>query len=163
MPFKVSNHKSLKEVEAEESEFDLTDRDPNQLNSYLQAQWHDLVAEPDGIRSANCIWKASYKLFRCSRCCCYNLLSGIFFIPISLLLGLRLACLSFQHIWCFTPLLKDLKMNCFLVRSVCSTSCDTLLGPLFETIGLMCTRFKFTFFTRKPGPCCENSDAIHKI
>lgn len=44
--------------------FDMDSRDPNRLNEHLQVQWNDVIGEPESIRSNDCIWNCSYKVFR---------------------------------------------------------------------------------------------------
>ncbi len=46
-----------------EKTIDLTNRDPNGLNNYIQVQFEDVLGEPEGAHSADCIWKFSYTLF----------------------------------------------------------------------------------------------------
>lgn len=128
---------------------DLYNRDPNDINLHLQVSWTDLVAEPDEIRSADFVWKTSQKLFQRSRRCCYYVLTVIFFVPISVCIGCRFACLSFQHIWCVRPCVRDLKINCHAVRKIMSLCCDTLIGPFFEAVGLVFSRFKLVFTSTK--------------
>ena len=52
-------------------ELDLVNRDPNELNNYIQVDFEDVLAEPSGAHSADCIWKNSYSCFQCGKNCGY--------------------------------------------------------------------------------------------
>ena len=43
--------------------FDLSQRDPNNLNEHLQVMWDDVFGEPEGVRSIDFAWNISYKCF----------------------------------------------------------------------------------------------------
>ena len=47
--------------------FDLSQRDPNNLNEHLQVMWDDVFGEPEGVRSTDCAWSFSYKCFHGTR------------------------------------------------------------------------------------------------
>ena len=47
--------------------FDLSQRDPNNLNEHLQVMWDDVFGEPEGVRSTDCAWSSSYKCFHGTR------------------------------------------------------------------------------------------------
>ena len=65
-------------------EIDLVNRDPNAMNSYIQVTFGDVLAEPDGAHSADCIWRNSYSCFEGGLNCCYKLLTFIFGLPVGL-------------------------------------------------------------------------------
>ncbi|KAL4226699.1 Caveolin-3 [Mactra antiquata] len=48
-----------------DEEIDLVNRDPNNINDHLKVRFEDVLAEPEGIRSIDCIWKLSYYGFEC--------------------------------------------------------------------------------------------------
>ncbi len=76
-------------MENQNFSFDMEQRDPNNLNNHLQVyerqiysnpsyieiypiiirqvQWSDVIGEPESIRSNDCIWNCSYKVYIYSR------------------------------------------------------------------------------------------------
>lgn len=60
---------------------DMENRDPNGMNSYIQVTFGDVLAEPEGARSADCVWRNSYKCFEGGLSCCYKLLTYICGLP----------------------------------------------------------------------------------
>ena len=63
-------------------EVDLINRDPNGMNNFIQVEFEDVLSEPNGAHSADCVWRNSFKCFECGKNCCYKFLSffcGIFY------------------------------------------------------------------------------------
>ena len=54
---------------------DLINRDPHSMNSYIQVEFDDVLGEPIGAHSSDCVWFNSYRSFNFSRSCCYNTLT----------------------------------------------------------------------------------------
>ena len=42
----------------------LDNRDPNNMNNYLQVEFDDVLAEPKGLYSAPCVWKNAFNCFQ---------------------------------------------------------------------------------------------------
>ena len=64
-----------------DKEVDLINRDPNSMNAFIQVDFEDVLAEPSGAHSSDCVWRNSYACFDCGKNCCYKLCSffcGIF-------------------------------------------------------------------------------------
>lgn len=68
-----------------------------------------------------------------------------------------------QHIWCIVPCMRDLKINCYVLRSLLTLCSDTLCGPCFETIGLMFSRFKFFFISPKAHSTKCDISPVHRL
>lgn len=119
---------------------DIKDRDPNRINDILKVKPDDILAEPEGIQSPKCIWRNSYKIYHWTKYCTYVALSAICFIPISFCLGFQFACISFQRIWCVMPAIRAMKISFSALRTMYELIYDTFLGPLCETMGLLCSR-----------------------
>ena len=76
--------------------FDLSQRDPNNLNEHLQVMWDDVFGEPEGVRSTDCAWSFSYKCFHGTRSCCYLLLTTLFAPFLAFCAAMNFACLAFN-------------------------------------------------------------------
>jgi hypothetical protein len=88
------------------ADIDLTYRDPNNLNNHIQVMFDDVLAEPEGAHSMDCVWTNSAKCFNCGLNCCYKfatLFCGIF---IALGWGCTFAFVSFTQIWFCTPFIR---------------------------------------------------------
>ena len=85
---------------------DLVNRDPHSMNNYIQVEFNDVLAEPEGAHSAECIWSNSYKCFNCGKNLCYQILTYLCGLCISLYWGCAFAFVAFGSIWICTPLMR---------------------------------------------------------
>merc|ERR1711956_30617 len=60
------------------AEVDLTNRDPNSINDHLKVTFEDILAEPEGGHSIDCVWANSYKCFNCCKNICYMIMTPCF-------------------------------------------------------------------------------------
>jgi len=123
---------------------DLINRDPNGLNNYVHVQFDDVLAEPAGAHSADCVWRNSYKCFTCGKNNCYKFLSCLCGICIALYWGCYFACLSFYAIWCCTPHLRALHICLHPIKKMHSIYLGTFMAPYMETLGLCFSRIHVT-------------------
>ena len=42
---------------------DMVNRDPNGMNSYIQVTFPEVLAEPEGAHSGECLWRNAFKCF----------------------------------------------------------------------------------------------------
>ncbi|KAK7496229.1 hypothetical protein BaRGS_00012639 [Batillaria attramentaria] len=117
-------------------EVDLINRDPNNLNDHIKVAFEDVLAEPEGAHSIDCVWRNSYKCFNCSKGCCYNVLAILCGIPLALCWGCEFAVITFQHVWQITPCLRAFMINCGCAQKFFGTCLQCCLGPIMETCGL---------------------------
>ena len=62
-------------------QLDLINRDPEEMNSYIQVTFADVLAEPEGAHSMDCVWINSYSCFNGGLSCCYKLLTCLCGLP----------------------------------------------------------------------------------
>merc|ERR1712033_103651 len=91
---------------------DLVNRDPNNINDHMKVAFEDVLAEPEGVKSGDCVWTNSYKCFNCCKELCYKILTFCCGICIAMSWGMEFAYISFAHIWFITPCFKVLEINC---------------------------------------------------
>ncbi|GFR07924.1 caveolin [Trichonephila clavata] len=80
--------------------------------------------------------------FTCSKNCCYKTLTLICALPIAFISGCTFACLTFQHIWCVSPALRQCRINCYMVRQYLTSVLDSCLGPCCSEMGLCLSRIR---------------------
>lgn len=108
----------------------------------LQVSFEDILGEPAGAHSIDCVWKNSYKCFNCGKNCCYKFLTTLCEIFIALHWGCEFAIIAFQNIWCFTPLLRCLSIIMGCCQKFYSSIVSCCLAPLCETCGLCFSQIK---------------------
>ncbi|KAJ8301201.1 hypothetical protein KUTeg_020188 [Tegillarca granosa] len=133
-------------------ELDLEKRDPNDLNSHVQVAFEDVFGEPAGAHSIGCVWRNSYKCFNCGKNCCYKLLTTLCGICIALYWGCEFAMITFQHVWCYTPMLRVLAISMGCLQKCYGTIITCFLAPLCETCGLFFSRISVSNSLQPPIP-----------
>ncbi|XP_076124585.1 caveolin-3-like [Alosa pseudoharengus] len=119
-------------------EIDLVNRDPKGLNEEaVRVDFEDVIAEPDGTRSLDGVWKASYSAFTVSKYWCYRLLSALLGVPLALLWGVLFATLSFGHVWLVGPCAHSCLVEWQCLGRVYGHGVRTLCDPLGESVGRM--------------------------
>ncbi|KAL5014891.1 hypothetical protein ScPMuIL_009161 [Solemya velum] len=121
-------------------DIDLGSRDPHVLNNHVKATFHEVLGEPEGAHSIDCVWSNSYKCFECGKNCCYKFITALCGIFIALYWGCEFAMISFEQIWCAGPSLRVCAIYTGLFQKVCGNFCNCCLGPICETCGLLFSR-----------------------
>ncbi|OWF35039.1 caveolin-1-like [Mizuhopecten yessoensis] len=125
-------------------ELDMDGRDPNALNSHVQVAFEDVLGEPDGVHSIACVWKNSYWCFTCGKNCCYKFMTCLCGICIALYWGCEFAMITFEMVWCVTPMLKMLSIYCGCAQKFFGTIINCCLAPVCETTGLMFSKISLS-------------------
>ncbi|XP_052781663.1 caveolin-3-like [Mya arenaria] len=124
------------------SDVDLINRDPNQINDHLQCRFEDVIAEPEGTHSIDCVWKLSYTCFSCWKGLCYKISTLLCGICLAAQWACSFAQISFCHIWCFTPYFKYLDICCGCYKKLWTLCVSCCLDPLCESCGGLFHAFK---------------------
>ncbi|KAL4226695.1 Caveolin-1 [Mactra antiquata] len=121
---------------------DMENRDPNGLNSHIKVQFEDVLGEPEGAHAIDCVWKLSYKCFECGKNLCYKIMTTLCGICIALCWGCDFAATAFNHVWCYTPCLRDFSICVGCFQKVYGTVINCCCGPFCETCGLLFSKIK---------------------
>ncbi|XP_034308282.1 caveolin-1-like [Magallana gigas] len=120
----------------EQKELDMVDRDPNGINSHVKVAFEDVLAEPDGAHSIDCVWLCSYSCFNCGKNCCYKLMTTLCGMCLALAWGCEFALITFQQVWCVTPSLRIFGICMGCMQKFFGTFMSCCLAPICETVGL---------------------------
>ena len=108
----------------------------------FQCQFEDVLAEPEGTHSIDCVWKLSYTCFNLWKNVCYKLATLCCGICIAAEWGCEFAYVSFYHIWFITPFFKWLDINCGVIKRLWGTCVSCCCEPCCTTFGLVFHQFK---------------------
>jgi len=125
-------------------QIDLVNRDPNDLNSHVAVLFEDIIGEPEGAHSADCIWTWAYKCFTGGKRICYMILTYICALPMALWWGCTFACISFAHIWHITPCFKVVQINLGCAQRFFSLFINCFMAPCIETQALIFSKIHVT-------------------
>jgi hypothetical protein len=105
-------------------------------NSHVKIRFEEVIGEPEGVRSIDCVWKCTYCCFNGTLDCCYKTLTVLCAIPLACCWGCEFACLACYHIWYYTPYIRFCTIHCTSFRRLLVLVLDACLGPFCETCGL---------------------------
>ncbi|KAL8623145.1 hypothetical protein ACOMHN_063365 [Nucella lapillus] len=111
------------------ADLDLVNRDPNNINDHLKVAFEDILAEPELIRSIDCVWQNSYRCLNCCNDLCYMINTLCFGICIAMEWGQEFAYIAFIHIWYITPCFKILEINCGFLQKLYGMCVHCCLDP----------------------------------
>ena len=57
---------------------ELMNRDPHKMNHFIQVEFDDVLGEPVGTHSIDCVWRNSYKCFTCGKNLAYSIMTFLF-------------------------------------------------------------------------------------
>lgn len=129
-------------------------RDPNNINSHVQCQYYDVLAEPStSPQTFDCIWEFSEVAFDCCKTCWYKLLGLLCGCCIAVAWAIEFVPLIASHVWCFTPIIQLCKIivsGCckpiwYLCTGLCVVPCTQSCAYLFHN-------FSYGRMTRPPTP-----------
>ncbi|XP_046358095.1 caveolin-1-like isoform X2 [Haliotis rufescens] len=115
---------------------DMDNRDPNNLNDHVKVCFEDVLAEPEGAHSINCVWSLSYSCFTGWRNCCYAMYSVLYGCPLAMCWGCEFAEITFQHVWQITPCLRIWMINLGCAQKFFGTCVNCCLAPICEAGGM---------------------------
>jgi len=124
------------------AELDLVNRDPNNLNGHLKVTFEEVLGEPEGVHSIDCVWKLSYTCFNLWLNLCYKISTLCCGICIAMEWGCEFAYTAFYHIWCISPMLKLCEINCGICKRCFTTCMNCLMEPVCTACGALFIHFK---------------------
>ncbi|KAK3098850.1 hypothetical protein FSP39_023711 [Pinctada imbricata] len=130
------------------------DRDPNGINSHLKFTYYDTFGEPRGMHSIGCIWDFSKICHDCWKGLIYNILTCFCGICFAIEWGIQFGIIAFHHVWCISPCLKVVTLNCTQCRKMIVWCLTCYITPCFWSCG------GIFIHCRKPGSDYDPMDDI---
>ena len=84
----------------------------------FQVSWEDIIGEPQGSHSPECVWNCSRECFKCTQSCCYTIMSSLSAPCIAFGLACNFACLAFNVSMRYLMLSKTTKTNTAIIVSI---------------------------------------------
>ena len=108
----------------------------------FQVSFEDVLAEPDGAHSIDCVWKLSYTCFNLWLNICYKLSTLCCGICIAAEWGCEFANIAFIHVWHLTPCLKIFEINCNVLKRLYANIVGCCMEPCCESCGRIFKSFE---------------------
>ena len=111
---------------------------------FLQVAFEDVLGEPDAAHSIDCIWRNSYRCFECGKNICYKLMTLLCGLCIALYWGCDFAIVAFDHVWCWTPCIREFSICVGCFQKVYATIIQCCCAPVCETCGLCLSKIRIS-------------------
>ena len=140
-------------------DIDMVNRDPNSMNGHVQVMFDDVLGEPEGAHSMDCVWKNAHSCLDCGLSCCYKLVTFFCGLPIALMWGCGFAMISFYEVWLMTPGIRAFQIILSNLRKLMSIYLGAFVAPFYEVGGLLLSRIHVTTSTGEPPKPFGTMDA----
>ena len=108
-----------------------------QCSRLLQVTFEEVLGEPEGVRSIDCIWRNGYACFECGKSLCYKILTTFCGLCIALYWGCDFAATAFNHVWCYTPCMRDFSICVGCYQRGFGTIVNCCVAPFCEACAMM--------------------------
>lgn len=108
----------------------------------LQVAFEDVLAEPDGVKSIDCVWKLSYTCFELGKNCYYKLATLLCGICMALEWGCEFGAVALCQVWVCTPVLREFTIFCGSCQKCVTIAVSCCCSPFFDVCGNCLARIK---------------------
>lgn len=117
------------------SGLDMAARDGQGINTEINLDFDDVLAEPSAAHGFDPIWKLSFILFSQTKLWTYRLLAALLAIPLSILWGLLFSLLSVLYVWIVRPVMRLLETVLSIFKRFWVILLGSTVAPLCEALG----------------------------
>lgn len=122
----------------------VVDRDDKRINSHVNLNFDDILAETDSSQGFEFIWRLTFLIFTTVRLWIYKIISAVLALPLALLWAVVFSFINVFVIWILTPFFKVYDVILFHIHRVYAGLVRTFLDPLFISFGLLLSNIKST-------------------
>lgn len=126
--------------------------------------FNDVIGEPDGTHSFDCVWTFSRSCFESWKIFCYNLMTMCCGCCMAAQWGCEFAFIAFWHIWYITPMFKILEINCGVCLRLYIQCASTVAWLRFvrpsEGYSIISNALDSCVYKRKSTSCFGNTWVI---
>merc|ERR1711976_107095 len=140
------------------AEVDMELRDPVVLNNHTKVFFEEVLAEPEGVRSIDCVWTNGFKCFNGTLSCCYKFLTILCGIPLAFCWGCEFACTACYHVWYLTPAIREMGILCKTTAMQCQICLGACMSPMMQSCGNCLSQIRM-----RDGPAPEASSTVTTV
>jgi len=85
---------------------DLTARDRRGINTEIDLDFDDVLAEPSAAHGFDPIWRLSFVLFSQTKLWIYRIISAIVAVPLTIIWAIIFSILSVIYVWVIRPIIR---------------------------------------------------------
>merc|ERR1712147_328905 len=131
----VPNEKGPSCIDTLSTGLDLTARDRRGINTEIDLDFDDFLAEPSAAHGFDPIWRLSFVLFSQTKLWTYRILAALLAAPLSILWGLLFSLLSVFYVWIIRPVMRIVETLLAIFRRFWVVLLNATLAPVCDAVG----------------------------
>merc|ERR1712123_247260 len=123
-------------------DLNLTVRDGRGINTEIDLDFDDVLAEPSAAHGFDPIWRLSFVLFSQTKLWIYRIISAIIAIPLTILWAVIFSILSVIYVWVVRPIIRIVELLLAVFKRVFVSVLGATLEPLCDAVGAIFGRVR---------------------
>merc|ERR1719336_1968806 len=114
---------------------DVQFRDSKAINTCIDIDFNDVLAEPTSAQGFEPIWRLTYVLFSQTKLWLYRIVSALMAVPAALVWALVFALITVVHVWFVAPFLKIFDFKVAVVKRLLTGLLACTVEPVCSALG----------------------------
>lgn len=119
---------------------DMGSRDSKAINTCIDVDFDDVLAEPMTAQGFEPIWRLTFVLFTQVKIWLYRIISAVLAVPAALVWAMIFALLSVVHVWILAPSLKVFDFLVAVVQRVLVGTLACTVEPVCAALGSLLSK-----------------------
>merc|ERR1719382_2060143 len=139
---KVPKEKGPSCIDTLSTSLDLAARDKRGINTEIDIDFDDVLAEPSAAHGFDPIWRLSFVLFGQTKLWIYRIISAIVAVPLTILWAIIFSILSVLYVWVIRPIIRIIELFLAVFKRVLISVLGATLEPLCHAAGAVFGRVR---------------------
>merc|ERR1719266_3174141 len=139
---KVAKENGPSCIDTFSTSLDLTARDKQGINTEIDLDFDDVLAEPSAVHGFDPIWRLSFVLFSQTKLWIYRIISAIVAVPLTILWAIIFSILSVLYVWVIRPIIRIIELFLAVFKKVLISVLGATLEPLCHATGAIFGRVR---------------------
>jgi len=121
---------------------DMAARDNRGINTEINLDFDDVLAEPSTVHGFDPIWRLSFVLFSQTKLWIYRIISAIVAVPLSIIWAIIFSLLSVLYVWVLRPIIRIIELFFAVFKRLWVSFLQATLEPLCDAAGALFGRVR---------------------
>lgn len=121
----------------------------------MQLDFNRFFEEDKDTKTFPAIYKAVGLVYKYIKLVLYHVLVIVLGIPLAILWAILNGIMIFVYVWIWGPVLRFFIIHVYSVAPAATVPVRAILGPVFETIGLMLSHIRFKGKLSRDNAACN--------
>jgi len=114
---------------------DVQFRDSKAINTCIDIDFNDVLAEPTSAQGFEPIWRLTFVLFSQTKLWLYRICSALLAVPMALVWALVFSLITVVHVWVLAPFLKIFDFKVAVVKRLLTGLLACTVEPVCSALG----------------------------